>query len=379
MGGFECSCQINGRGARLDLIHATRHDLLADSDYALLRQLGMRTVRDGVRWHLIEQDGSYDFSSLEPLLRAADRQGVQVIWDLCHYGWPDDLDIFSAEFIERFTNFSAATARFISRNSSEPPFYIPVNEISFFAWAAGQVGYFHPFERDRGPELKRQLVLATIAATQAIRKVEPRARILTAEPVINVVPRHGEPFGPEVTGQHESQYEAWDMLAGRTEPELGGTEHQLDVIGVNYYHDNQWELPGGQKLPWNPASPDHRWKPFHQMLQDVWRRYQRPLFVSETSHCGAHRAGWLRYVTSEVLQAITLGVPVLGICIYPVLDRPDWDDPERWHQSGIWDLEIGSDGQRRHVLATGYAAELRRSQKLLTRAQALQDPAAKKA
>ena len=35
-------------------------------------------------------------------------------------------------------------------------------------------------------------------------------------------------------------FEAWDMLTGRAQPELGGKEKYLDVIGVNYYDRNQW-------------------------------------------------------------------------------------------------------------------------------------------
>ena len=48
------------------------------------------------------------------MLEAARDEGVQVIWDLCHYGWPDDLDIFSPQFVERF-------ARFCARGGADPP------------------------------------------------------------------------------------------------------------------------------------------------------------------------------------------------------------------------------------------------------------------
>ena len=62
-----------------------------------MAELDLRTVRDGLRWHLIETPpGHYDWSSFLPMLRAATAAGVQVIWDLCHYGWPDDIDIWSA-------------------------------------------------------------------------------------------------------------------------------------------------------------------------------------------------------------------------------------------------------------------------------------------
>ena len=102
MAGFECSCHRRGDNRRLDLIAATEHDRWAAADYARARRLGIETVRDGTRWHRIERSpGRYDFSSLLPMVRAARDNGVQVIWDLCHYGWPEGLDVFRPEFVRQ--------------------------------------------------------------------------------------------------------------------------------------------------------------------------------------------------------------------------------------------------------------------------------------
>src|SRR6266436_4307577 len=93
-GGFECSTHRSLSGRRLDLIAATKHDKYVAADYARLQELGIRTIREGIRWHLIEQtQHQYDFTSVLPMLRTARDAGLEVIWDLCHYGWPDDVDI----------------------------------------------------------------------------------------------------------------------------------------------------------------------------------------------------------------------------------------------------------------------------------------------
>ena len=55
MGGVESSCHVNRFGRRVDMIEVTQHDTQADRDYALLRDLGIRTVRDGLRWPLIDR------------------------------------------------------------------------------------------------------------------------------------------------------------------------------------------------------------------------------------------------------------------------------------------------------------------------------------
>ena len=138
MGGFEGSSHRRGDGRQLDLVAATRHDEQAAADYRMLAACGVATVRDALRWHLIERrPGRYDWSSFLPMLAAAHRDGVQVIWDLCHYGLPHDIDIWSPAFPERFGAFAGAAARLVQEAGDGVPFYCPVNEISYWAWAGG--------------------------------------------------------------------------------------------------------------------------------------------------------------------------------------------------------------------------------------------------
>ena len=153
MAGFESSSHITRETVRLDMIDATQHDRFVAEDYRLLRRFGFGTIRDAVRWHLIDRGGGYDFSSLAPMVEAAQKESVQVIWDICHYGWPDDVDIFSPAFVDRFERFCAAIASFMKQYSDRVPFYAPINEISFFAWAAGQVGFMHPCRTGEGVAL----------------------------------------------------------------------------------------------------------------------------------------------------------------------------------------------------------------------------------
>ena len=369
MAGFESACHVNSCGERLDMIAATQHDCFVREDYARLRGFGIRSVRDTVRWHLIERSGGFDFSSMDPMLDAARESGVQVVWDLCHYGWPDDLDIFAPAFVDRFARFAGAVARHVRDSSDEVPFYTPINEISFFAWAAGEVGWFHPFCKGRGGDLKRQLVRSCVAAIEAVWEADPRARIVTVEPVINVVPPKGRrDRNGMAAGYHASQYEAWDMLAGLRDPELGGHARYLDVMGVNFYHDNQWEHPGGRKIAWHIKPRDKRWKPFHKMLGEAYERYRRPIFVAETSHVGSGRAEWIRELTGELRLALAAGIPLEGACLYPIIDRFEWNDPTHWHNSGLWDYDIQGDGTFTRVLNEEYAAEFRRCQQQLAEA-----------
>lgn len=347
------------------MIAGVQHDIQAAQDYALLRSVGIRTARDGLRWHLIDRGGTCDFSSFLPMLRAASDQGIQMIWDLCHYGWPDDVDLFAPAFVDRFARYCAACARVVRDHTDDVPFYAPVNEISFLCWAASRNMIF-PYGHGRDEEIKHQLVRACIAACEAVWSVDRRARFVYPEPMIHVLPPRKRPeLAKAAAAYRASQFDAWDMIAGRSHPELGGNPAYLDIIGGNFYHSNQWEIGGNGRLRWEDEPRDDRWVPFHELLAELHERYRRPLFVAETSHFGAGRARWIREISREVHQARLNGVPVEGICLYPILDRYDWLDRNHWHHSGLWDLVPDEQGRLRRVINAEYAAELERSQQLL--------------
>src|SRR5690606_3105990 len=108
MAGFESACHINRAGCRLDLASATRHRAQADEDYRLITSEGLTVSRESIPWNQVDRDGRYDFSVIEPLITAAGRHQVQVLWTLCHWGWPDGLDPLSEAFVDRMAWYAGA-------------------------------------------------------------------------------------------------------------------------------------------------------------------------------------------------------------------------------------------------------------------------------
>jgi beta-glucosidase/6-phospho-beta-glucosidase/beta-galactosidase len=342
LGGFECSTHRRSDGRRLDLLAATGHDQHAESDYRLLARHGIRAARDGLRWHLIEPiPGRYDWSSFLPMLWAARAAGTQVIWDLCHYGWPDDLDVWQPAFVDRFARFAGEAARLVRNETDAIPFWCPINEISYWAWAGGEIARMNPGTMGRGAELKRQLVRAVIGAIEAVREVDHRARIVHAEPLIHVVASAPE---DELAARSysDAQYEACDMLSGRFAPELGGNSRYLDVVGVNFYWDNQWTLAGPAIGFGHPF-----YQPLSRLLHDVHQRYGRPMLITETGAEGECRQAWLHHVAAEAAAALALGVPLEGVCFYPILDYPGWED-QRACACGLFGPVDANGGRRVH-------------------------------
>ena len=343
MGGFECSTHRYGSdGRRLDLIRSTRHDEFAKKDYARLIDLGMRSCRDGMRWHLIEKEPfKYDLSSLEKQVKAARQTGMQVLWDYFHYGYPDDIDIYSEHFIERFAAFSSAVTRYLVDELGSDLVVCPVNEISFYSWIAGQVGVFHPGSKRRGNELKQQLVRSLIASVKEIKKVTRRARILMTEPAIHVISYRQTPSARrEAENFRRAQFHAFDMVLGKADPELGGSSKYLDIIGLNYYFHNQWYWPNRRKIPLG----HHRYRPFHDILVEYHKKYRMPILIAETGIEDEKRPEWFRYVCDQTYFARTLGVDVRGICLYPITNHPGWADDRHCH-NGLWDYSDEKGGR----------------------------------
>ncbi|MFC3026070.1 beta-glucosidase [Roseomonas sp. CGMCC 1.13459] len=358
LGGFECSTHRRSDGRRLDLVASTRHDLLAEEDYAALAAHGLLGARDGARWHLIERNpGEYDWASLLPVVRAAKKAGVRVAWDLCHYGYPDHLHPLRDGFEEAMARYAEALACFLLAEEGAPPILCPVNEISFWAWAGGEVAHFNPGLRNRGDALKNRLVMAFLKAGQAARRAVPGTRLIAVDPLIHVMPSRPQDRAI-ARAQDDSQWGAWDALLGLSRPELGGAPDSFDVMGVNYYWNNQWERQGNAGRTVRIGDPRHR--PFRELLLAAYARGRRPLMVAETSVEGAPRAAWLRYIGNEVRAAMRLGTPIQGICLYPVISHPGWDN-DRYCPNGLFEMKPLHG--RRPVVAE-FAQELRRQQQL---------------
>ena len=352
MGGFECAAHKLRSRRRLDVTASTGHDSRAGDDYRLLQSHGMGAARDGLRWHIIERrPGRYDWSSFLPMLHAARDTGMPVVWDLLHYGVPDGIDIFAPRFITRFAGFAREVARIIAAETNAPPLITPINEISFWAFAGGDTGGLNPFARGRGGALKRQLVSAALAATDEMRTVNPATRFACAEPLIHVLPTdHGADAVGRAAIHNASQFESIDMMLGRTAPELGGHAQAIDIIGLNYYYNNQW-IDRSRAV----FLGDWLHIPLHRLLADVAQRYPQPLYIAETGTEGVFRPYWLRYVCDEVRIAAAQGTAIGGVCLYPVLSHLGWDD-DRHCENGLFEA-FAANGSR--LVHAPLAAEIR--------------------
>jgi hypothetical protein len=374
LSGFECSTFLWKDRGRRDLVAETRHREHAREDYELLRGVGIGVAREGIPWPLVEKRGYYDFAPLDPVIDAINATRVLPIWDLCHYGYPIDADPFAPDFADRFARYCRAAAEHVAARVGlpGPRFYTPINEITYFAFMGGKMGWVAPWRADEAGRAALRLALcrAAIAGVRAIREIDPDARMVNIDPLVNVVAPRDRPDLQEAAHHetYEDTYAAWDILAGRRHPELGGGPDILDIVGVNCYSFGQMEYR--EEGPHAALPPgDDRILPLCDLLTIPWERYRRPLIIGETSGLHEGRDEWLDDVMGEALAATARGVELHGVCLFPGVDMPDWHTGE-WLHSGIADL-VADGADLRRVPAASYVARLHAWQRRLNRVTAL--------
>ena len=374
--GFECSTFLWKDKGRRNLIAETQHDCCVGEDYEILRSLGIAVAREGIPWPSVDAGGRYDFSCIDPMINAMNKQKILPIWDLCHYGYPDGLDPFSQTFVERFAAYCRAAAEYVIPKMQGPYFFTPINEITFFSFCGGEWGWVAPYKNTKEErfQLRLNLCKAAIAGVNAIRQVEPSARMVHIDPLVQVVAPRDRPDLQEAA-LHETYVDtfvAWDILFGKEHPELGGSPEVLDIVGANNYSFGQMEYR--EQGPHAALEPDDdRIKPLCELIAFVWERYKRPMIIGETSGMRDGRAAWLKDVMEESLAAVEKGMDLHGICLFPAVDMPDWHTGE-WLKNGLCDLELEGEKLRR-LPNKEYVEELRRWQRELNRVTELdEDP-----
>jgi len=342
MGGFECADHQNAFGERIDLVQLTGHDRFINEDYQRLTEVNIKTIREGIRWNFVEKKPfDYDWVQVEEIILNATNNGIQVIWDICHFGFPDDLTPLHPMFARRFSHLCRA---FVIKYRSMVPegelIITPINEVSFLSWLGGDARGTSPYCVNQGWEVKYMLMKAYIEGIEMMKEVDPKVKIMTTEPLINITSQ--DPADPvsvlEANKKHREQFQVLEILTGKMCPELRGKPEYLDMIGVNFYFNNQWTFPEHQFIPWKGQPTNSYWRSLQSLVEEVFTEYGRPIVLSETSIHGEDRHDWIKMIIEQCLKILGSGLPLYGCCIYPIIDRPDWDFPEIWHHSGVWDI-----------------------------------------
>lgn len=300
---------------RQDEVRLIRHDEFLETDYQLLVDIGCIGVRDAARWYVTHPArGQFDWDWLDRVVAAAERYKLKLYLDLWHYGYPDWLDLMSAEAPDQFADF----ARQIARRYPSIHYYCVSNEPSAMVHEAGRRGRWKPFMRRKDPvDLRRQICRMIIQASRAVLEVKPDAELVLPEPW----------HATDVFSEDE-QAAVLDVVLGRRDHELGGADELVTVIGLNHYRDST--------LP-----------PLHKLFLNARQRWQhKPLWFTETSGPpkGWQQTEWFWWMLAETRLANIYGANIPVFTWAPALSMYDWVDETKHLPNGIWKLL--PDGQR---------------------------------
>ena len=249
-------------------LHWNGHDLLHSTDH--LPHTAMRAHYDHAMGEgaIAARDGLSWRHDIVARINAVP-DGFPVIWDFCHFDRPP-----------RPAQHAIACALALPDHA----WAIAVNEPSVGKRVSGMT--------------RSQAIQTARVMMRTVAGLPRRPRFATCDPMHHL---------------HPSVFVATDALVATG---------LVEMVGINYY-------------------PHHAIEPLHRVIRTVADRYRLPVMITETGwHDGlpaAHRRfphvhdrrGWLAHVHDEIDRS---GVRVRGVCWYPWLDMPHWDDPAhgRW-------------------------------------------------
>ena len=402
-GGVECT--LNRVGDRyFDQLERSGHASRVE-DLDAFAALGITAIRYPVLWERVAPD---DLS--RPQWRWTDERlarlrelGVTPIAGLLHHGsGPRYTSLIDPRFPELFARY----ARMVAERYPWICDYTPINEPLTTARFSALYGHWYPHRRDDRSFVRALLhqVQGTVLAMQAIRKINPGARLVQTDDCGGCYGT--EPVAAQVSFENERRWLTWDLLCGRVDRHHplrqylaahGAAERELDalvdspaapqVIGLNYYLTSDRFLDhrveryparyhgGNGHIAYADAEAvrarDEGITGHAHHLLDAWRRYQIPVALTE-AHLGCTRDEQMRWLRDAWLGAQAArgnGADVVAVTAWALLGSFDWDslvtEPRNYYESGAFDVRL------REPRPTGVARVIRS----LARGEKIDEPA----
>ncbi|WP_256010941.1 family 1 glycosylhydrolase [Desertivirga xinjiangensis] len=376
-GGIECT--INRvRHTYLDQLHFAGH-YTREKDIELLCSLGIKRLRYPVIWekHQPTQNKTIEWGSIERNLNRLRELGVEPIAGLVHHGSGPKYASIETD------DFATGLAKYASLVAEKFPwinYYTPVNEPLTTARFCGLYGHWHPHQKDNTSFLKLLIneCKATVLAMEAIRKINPNAKLVQTEDLSRTYStpllkyqadfeNHRRWLGFDlIMGKVDSGHPLWSFLlwSGISEAELGFFKLKncpVDILGFNYYPTSERFLDENlQKYPESSHGGNHLHKyadveavrvdldeeeyGAKLLLKEAWDRFKIPIAVTEV-HLGCTRdeqMRWLKNIYTTCCELKQEGANILAITAWSMLGSYGWNklltSKNVEYEPGIFDL-----------------------------------------
>ncbi|MBK4737755.1 family 1 glycosylhydrolase [Noviherbaspirillum pedocola] len=361
---------INGGSLRMDELEKCGHYRYWETDFALVRDMGIRFLRYGPALHRTWLGAKrYDWEFADAAFARLKELEIVPIVDLCHFGVPDWIgDFQNPDFPERFAVYAAAFAQ----RYPWLQLYTPVNEIYICARFSALYGWWNEQLQSDAAFVTalKHLVQANILAMRAILEQRPDAIFIQSESSEYFHAENPAAIGPaeQINARRflsldlnygrrvDSEMYEYLMDNGMTREEYhffldNHLKHHC-IMGNDYYVTNEHRVcANGDTLPSGEIFG------YSTITNMYYGRYQLPVMHTETNLCegprGDEAVNWLWKEWANVLRVRNDGVPILGFTWYSLTDQVDWDvalreDRGTVNALGLYDLN-------RNIRAVGRA------------------------
>jgi beta-glucosidase len=363
--GFECSTfpQVG-----MDELALTQHDRFWGSDIIRALEAGCRTVRYGIRWHVVNPAPHvWDWSSVDGPMELMRHLGIEPIVDLFHFGVPTWLG--TGVMTSIFPDFQAELCAMFAQRYPWVRWYTPTNEPYIMAQFGGEIAAWYPYEQGLPSFVQalRNVARGLCEGWAAIRAERPDARMMVSDTcefwhseATDTQARARadlmnerrflmhELYGGRIGRDHALR--PWLVQHGMDEGDLDWFEEHpapLDVVGLDHYPHSEHQLrtgPNGRLIDeTRPLEIQHGPA---ELTRQYFGRVGRPLIFAETGAPGTDetKIAWLDRLVSQVRTARADGVPVIGITWWGLIDQVDWGGGLRRFRheidaTGLYELE----------------------------------------
>lgn len=350
-------------------------------DLQMLVDLGIKKIRYPILWEkhrAVDQDA--EWALVEENLTFLKSKNVQVIAGLVHHGsGPRYVEMTEDSFVEGLASYAAEVAE----KFPWIEYYTPINEPLTTARFCGLYGLWYPHYKSESTFLKILIneCKGTIAAMQAIRKINPGAKLL-----------HTEDLG-KAQGTTALQYQAdfenerrWlgiDLICGLVDQDHLMFEHLIsngikeseldffrssamppDILGFNHYVTSERYLDENiDRYPAHLHGGNGKCRyadveavrvaglqpvGIKVVLKEAWDRYQLPMAITEAHlYCGREdQMRWLNGIWNAANDLVNEGVPIHGVTAWSLFGAYGWHklltSPFGNYENGTFDISSGA-------------------------------------
>ena len=352
---------VAGGTFRVDEMEKCGHYRHWRTDFALVRELGVRCLRYGPALHRTWLGpGRYDWEFPDLAFAEIKRLGIYPIVDLCHFGVPDWIgDFQNPDFPDLFADYAAAFAE----RYEWVQLYTPINEMYICALFSSYYGWWNEQLTSNRAFVNalKNLVKANVLAMHRILDARPDAIFIQSESS-----EYYHADNPGAIGRAEQlnarRFLSLDLNYGRrVDSEMyeylmdNGMErheyrfflqHHLKhhcIMGNDYYITNEHRVSadGATRAAGEVFG-------YCEITSQYHERYLLPIMHTETNlregPNGDEAVNWLWKEWANVLRVRNRGMPIVGFTWYSLTDQMDWDtalreDNGRVDPLGLFDLD----------------------------------------